>query len=179
MWARLLVTGDFQYDNRFLNEFERWDYNTTVQLADAVQCSVCYAQFDFDVHFTLDLADYQLNDLSLVAEGAVGTLNNLVSLQRGINDLHVPKRMIEFNVGAKLYAEESWSNSSSLPITTVAWNPIAFTIGVVPFVLQISVPISETWTLAAEGSIDLEADLNAQGSVQYGIKYNKEASSSR
>ncbi len=162
--AKVLVTGDFDYSNDW-NTYQSWHSNTTVQLDNALQCSDCWASFGLDVHFAVDLADYHLNALTLMAEGDVGT--NVEVEVWCSTDMDLP----EFNIQTKVWLEQSWSNSGSLPILDLEWLWIVFTIGAVPVTLKITVPVAETWKLEASGNLTITASVQAQGHVQYGITY--------
>jgi len=147
--ANFLSTGDASFQNSFLNMYQNWNSNTTVPLDEALQCSNCWGVFDFGVNFDLDISDYQLNNLALVASGNV-----------------------EFNIEANLWYQASFTDDGGLPIYTLVWPNIVFTVAGVPFVLTVTMPISEVWTVQASGAINVVANVQAQGSICYGVMLN-------
>jgi hypothetical protein len=78
--------------------------------------------------------------------------------------------MTELSMGANsVYA--AVSKSGSIPIITLYWPPITFTVGVVPFVITLAMPIAEEWKIEFTTTASLSARTNAKGNVEYGVTY--------
>jgi hypothetical protein len=78
--------------------------------------------------------------------------------------------MTELSMGANsVYA--AVSKSGSIPIITLYWPPITFTVGVVPFVITLAMPIAEEWKVEFTTTASLSARTNAKGNVEYGVTY--------
>ena len=94
----------------------------------------------------IHVADFQLNGLSVYIQGAAtGHINATVSGNLGLQ------------------------NSSDVVIDTVTFDPVTFTIGLVPIVLDVTIPVHAGYNFSMDAAGTIQAMGAADGQIKYGF----------
>lgn len=114
-----------------------------------IQCTNCYGKLDLTLEFEMNITFAKLTHLAVNAVGSA-----------------------DFHLEAQFQYRGSYSKSDSFIWATLRSQPIPFSLGGIPLVLQLAAPIEAGYSLDVRTSSLLKARAAASGKIAYGVRYD-------
>ena len=158
--AQLLATGSLDERIPLAQGGWRWNMDPSggttnscakpVDFTAGIKCEDCFASLDFKIEFRLKIEAYNIVLVSAIASG-----------------------IAEVSVAIKVFAQAVLNKEGrDKQIAKVSANrPITFSIGGVPVVIDIEVPIIADWGVELNANINVGVGFSMKGTVAYGFEY--------
>ena len=154
--VKVLVTGDYVCHKTFMKNTWSWNYNEKTGQARSpatidknIKCDDCYYYMELELQFDLVLTNYELIDLAVYVQGTG-----------------------DVKVDAELDIAVSGVIENSTLIAQIEMPPIEFSLGPIPIVIEMDVPIHLGYEIDWKANAHFAAYATAKGNFQYGVGYN-------
>lgn len=155
-----LTTGSISFDQQETLSTVSYNYDANKQAAASViplvnsdgltiSCDNCYAVLDMSVDIGVQVQNFQVQNISIVAEAQAN-----------------------LNIGASFNFDSANTYSNDILIATISGEPITFVIGAVPFVVQLSVPITAGYFASYSVTAKATANIVGSGNIRHGYEYS-------